>query len=110
MNGSETMGRENGGRAQDWLRRGDMVLRVIAAIPLGYAVATLWSMALARLLPGDPGGATIIAALIAFALCAFAAMWAFFARSGWQAFWTLVVAGAVAGAITWFSIEATGRL
>lgn len=87
-----------------------MVLRVVAAVPLGYAVGSLWAMALARLLPGDRAEATVAATIVAFALCAFAAMWAFAARSGWRAMWTLVLLGAVAGAITWLSIQATGRI
>lgn len=87
-----------------------MTPRVIAAVPIGYAVGSLWAMALARLLPGDRAEATVWAALVAFALCAFAAMWAFAARSGWRALWTLVLLGAVAGGITWLSIQSTGRL
>lgn len=97
-------------RSEAWRRRGDMVLRVIAAVPLGYGVGSLWAMALARLLPGDRAEATITASLVAFALCAFAAMWAFAARSGWRALWTLVLLGAVAGTITWLSVQSSGRL
>ncbi|MDV3455677.1 hypothetical protein RZN05_01670 [Sphingomonas sp. HF-S4] len=93
-----------------WAKRGDMVLRVLAAIPLGYAVGSLWAMALARGIPGERSEATIIATLVAFVICAGAAMWAFAARSGWRAVWTLVLLGAVAGAIAWASIQATGRL
>lgn len=92
-----------------WSRRGDIALRTIAAVPLGYATASLWAMALARILPGTRPGATVAATLIALALCAVAAMWAFAARSGWRAVWTIAAAGAVAGAITWLSIQATGR-
>jgi hypothetical protein len=99
-----------GSRTDAWKRRGDMTLRIIAAVPLGYAVASLWAMALARLLPGDRAEATVAATLVAFALCAGNAMWAFAARSGWRAFWTLVVAGAVAGGLTWLSIMGSGRL
>jgi hypothetical protein len=93
-----------------WRRAIDNALRLIAALPVGYAVASLWAMALARILPGDPAAAVIIGTLIAFALCAFAAMWAYAARSGWRALWTLLVAGGVAGAITWGSIAVGGRL
>lgn len=99
-----------GNATNRWTRRGDMALRVVAAIPLGYAVASLWAMALARILPGARSDATIAATLIAFVVCAAAAMWAFSARSGWRAFWTLALIGAVAGAITWASIQATGRI
>lgn len=92
-----------------WRRAGDNALRLIAALPVGYAVASLWSMALARILPGDRVQATIAAALIALVLCALAAMWAYAARSGWRALWTLLVAGGVAGAICWGSIAIGGR-
>ena len=93
-----------------WARRGDIGLRVVAAVPLGYATASLWAMAIARLLPGDRAEASVTASLIALMLCAIAAMWAFAARSGWRALWTLVVAGAIGGAIAWISIDASGRL
>ncbi|MBD8737635.1 hypothetical protein [Sphingomonas sp. CFBP 13706] len=93
-----------------WARRGDIALRVVASVPLAYATASLWAMALARLLPGDRAEATVTAALIALALCALAALWAFAARSGWRAIWTLGLAAAVAAAITWISIDATGRV
>ncbi|MPT46934.1 MAG: hypothetical protein E2598_00750 [Sphingobium sp.] len=93
-----------------WKRRGDMVLRVLAAIPLGYGVGSLWAMALARILPGDRAQATIAATLIAFVICAVAAMWAFAARSGWRAVWSLLLLGGIAGAIAWISIEMGGRI
>lgn len=93
-----------------WRRLADNALRLIAALPVGYAVASLWAMVLARILPGDPVQTTMAAALIALLLCALAAMWAYAARSGWRALWTLVVAGAVAGAITWGSVAIWGRI
>lgn len=86
------------------------MLRVLAAIPLGYAAGSLWAMALARILPGDRAQVTIAATLVAFALCAFAAMWAFAARSGWRAVWTLLLIGGLGGAVTWLSIQITGRI
>lgn len=92
-----------------WQRRGDMTLRVMAAVPLGYAVGSLSAMALARVLPGDRAQATVTATLVAFAICAVAAMWAFAARSGWRAVWTLALVGGVAGAIAWLSISGAGR-
>lgn len=106
------MKREAGGSTgrEAWLRRGDMALRIIAAVPLGYAVASLWAMALARLLPGDRAEATVAATLIAFSLCAVAAMGAFAARSGARACLILAALGAVAAGITWLSILSTGRL
>lgn len=104
------MSKAGGFSVNPWAKRGDMVLRVLAAIPLGYAVGSLWAMALARVIPGERSEATIIATLVAFVICAGGAMWAFAARSGWRAVWTLVLLGAVAGAIAWASIQATGRL
>lgn len=91
-------------------RRGDMALRIVAAIPLGYAVASVWAMALARVLPGDRAQVTIVATLAAFVICAAAAMWAFAARSGWRAVWTLVALGLVAACLAMASIASTGRL
>ena len=66
-------------------------------------------MALARLLPGGAEQASLAATLVAFALCAGTAMWAFAARSGWRAVWTVVAAAAVAGMIASISIHLTGR-
>lgn len=87
-----------------------MLLRIVSAVPLGYAVASVWAMALARLIPSDPAEASVAATLASFALCAVAAMWAFAARSGWRAFYTLAGLGAIAGAVTWLSIATSGRL
>lgn len=92
-----------------WRRRADTALRVIVAMPGGYGVASLWAMALARTLPGGPAEATVAATLVAFALCAFTAMWAFAARSGWRAAWTTLLAGGVAATIAFGSIAQTGR-
>jgi hypothetical protein len=94
---------------REWRRRGDMVLRVLAALPLGYAVGSLWTAAFGRVLPLETSEATVAATLLSFPLCAAAAMWAFAARSGWRAFWTLCAVGAPALAIVWASIVATGR-
>lgn len=98
------------GRAIAWRRHTDNLLRLIAAVPVGYAVASLWAMALARILPVARSEATITGTLAAFAICAVAAMYAYAARSGARALGVLVVLGAIAGTITWFSIEASGRL
>lgn len=90
--------------ASPWRRRGDLALRILAALPLGYAAATLWAMALSRILPMSRSDATTAGMLVAFAICAVSAMWAFAARSGWRAFWVLAVAGGIAAAITWASM------
>lgn len=93
-----------------WRRRGDNALRLLAAVPVGYAVASLWAMALARILPGDRAEAAVTGALAAFPICAVAAMYAYAARSGARALSVLLALGAVAGGIAWFSIQTTGRL
>jgi hypothetical protein len=93
-----------------WSRRGDVALRILAAIPIGYAVASLWAMAIARFLPTSPSEATTTGALASFAICAVAAMYAFAARSGARALTVLLLLGAVAGAATWLSMTHGARL
>jgi type IV secretory pathway VirB2 component (pilin) len=97
-------------RAASWRRRGDATLRLLAAMPLGYAVASLWAMALARMLPMPAAPAATTATLIAFVICAGAAMWAYAASTGWRAVWTLAAAGLVAATFAWLSISSGGRL
>lgn len=91
-------------------RRIDNTLRFVAAVPLGYAVASLWGAAIARVLPMEQSEATVTGTLVALLLCALAAMYAYGARSGWRATWVLLLLGAIAGGITWASIAATGRI
>lgn len=104
------MSGHGGGTEPAWRRRCDVGLRVLAAIPVGYAAASLWGMVLARVLPGRESEVSIIGQLMAFVLCAGFAMWAFAAPSGWRALWTLVAAGSVAGAIVWISLANGARL
>lgn len=89
--------------------RVDDALRILAAVPGGYALAASGSMAIARLLPGDRLETTVAATVLAFALCAATVMWAYAARSGWRALWTVMLAVAVAGAIVAASVHLTGR-
>lgn len=89
---------------RSWRRVGDAILRLLAAVPLGYAVASAWAVALSVALPIDRGDATIAGTLLAFIICAVAAMWAYAAVSGWRALWTLCLVGAVA----WLVIQAAG--
>ena len=98
------------GRAIAWRRRGDNALRIVAAVPVGYGVASLWAMALARILPMAAAQAAVTGALVAFALCALCAMYAYAARSGARALWVLLAFGGIAGAIAWGSIATSGRL
>ncbi len=92
------------------MRRGDNALRFVAAVPLGYAVASAWAMALARLLPGARSEATITATLVAFVICATAVMYAYAARSGLRALLVLAALGGAAGLAAWASIASGGRL
>lgn len=101
-------GRGNAAAGSPWRKRGDLVLRILAALPLGYAVGTLWAIALSVILPMRPEEATTVGMLSAFAICAAAAMWAFAARSGWRAIWVLAVAGGVPAALTWIATRAGG--
>lgn len=98
------------GRAVLWRRRGDNTLRLIAAVPLGYAVASLWAAALARVLPMARSEATVTGTLVALLLCALFAMYAYGARSGWRATWVLGCTGLVAGGIVYWSIATAGRV
>lgn len=91
-------------------RRGDMALRTVAAVPLAYVLSSLAAMAFARLLPGERSEAAVAATLLAFVVYAMAAMWAFAARSGWRALWSVAAAAALFGAAAWISILSTGRL
>lgn len=95
--------------ASPWRRRGDQALRLITAMPLGYAVATLWAMALSRILPMRPDEAVGVGMLVAFVICAVTAMWAYAAASGWRAFRLVFVAGVIAGAIVLIAVAAGGR-
>lgn len=101
-------GRGNAAAASPWRKRGDIVLRILAALPLGYAVGTLWAIALSVTLPMRPEEATTTGMLVAFAICAVSAMWAFAAKSGWRAVWVLAVAGGVAAAIAWVAMKTGG--
>lgn len=95
--------------AARWRRRVDIALRIVAAVPIGYGVSSLWAMALARILPMSRSEATVTATLVALALCAVTAMYAFAARSGLRALVALLVLGGIAGAIAWSSIASGGR-
>lgn len=101
-------GRGNAAAASPWRKRGDIVLRILAALPAGYAVGTLWAIALSVILPMRPEEATTAGMLAAFVICAVSAMWAFAAKSGWRALWVLAVAGGVAAALIWIATRGGG--
>ena len=87
--------------SEGWRRKGDLLLRILVALPIGYGVATLWAMALSIALPIPVSDAVTTGMLVAFVICAVVAMWAFAARSGLRALLVVVGAGAVAGLFLW---------
>ncbi|TBU76539.1 iron transporter [Pseudomonas daroniae] len=62
-----------------------VVLRILAAVLGGYAVAYAFNAALARLLPLAKVDALIVASLLSFAIYTLAILWAFGAASAWRA-------------------------
>jgi hypothetical protein len=72
--------------------------RAVAAIAGGYALGTLGSVALASALPVARAEATLTALQLSFALHAAAAIWAFAARSAWQA-WLGIAGPALASGL-----------
>lgn len=75
--------------------------RVIAAILGGYALTSLATFALARLLPLSKSEASMTATLLSFFIYACVVIWAFAARSAWRAWGSLVAAAFVLGAALW---------
>lgn len=96
-------GTNRAGKSGGWQRTGDLLLRILVALPLGYGVATLWAMALSVLLPMPASDAVTTGMLVAFVICAVVAMWAFAARSGLRALAVVAGAGAVAGLLLWLA-------
>ncbi|KGB53761.1 hypothetical protein OVY29_03615 [Sphingopyxis sp. SE2] len=84
--------------------------RVVAAVPLNYAVTSALTMLVARLLPGDAAQASIGATTLSFAIFAGLAMTAFAVRSVAKLWLGLVATGLVAGAADWALIAVGGRL
>ncbi len=55
--------------------------RGLLALIGGYAVAAAWADGLARLLPGSPADAALVATMASFVVHALAAIWTYAARS-----------------------------
>ena len=84
--------------------------RVAAAVPANYALTSLATACLARLLPMPTAEATVAATLFSFALFAVIALTAFGVRSV-LALWLWMLGSAmVLGVTLWLSIMAGGRL
>ncbi len=93
-----------------WRRSLDVVARVLAAIPLNYAVTTALTILLARIVPGGPMQASVWATLFSFAIFAALAMAAFAVRSVARLWAGFIAAGLVAGVADWCLILWGGRL
>lgn len=79
------------GNAQLWARG-------LLALIGGYAVAAAWADGLARLLPGSPADAALVATMACFVVYALAAIWAYAARSTPRAVLGLITAIALGAA------------
>jgi hypothetical protein len=88
----------------------DVALRVLAAVPLNYAVTAALTMLVARLLPGGAAQASIGATLLSFVIFAGIAMTAFAVRSTAKLWFGLVAASLLAGGLDWLLISTGGRL
>lgn len=93
-----------------WAHRRDVVLRVLAAVPLNYGVTTALTMLLARLLPGGPAQAAIGATLFSFAIFATLAILSFSVSSLPKLWLGLLGAGSLAAITDWVLIMSGGRL
>ena len=81
-------------------RRGNAQLwaRGLLALIGGYAVAAAWADGLARLLPGNPADAALVATMASFVVYALAAIWVYAARSTLRAVLGLTTAIALGAA------------
>ncbi|WP_333587859.1 hypothetical protein [Phenylobacterium sp.] len=64
-------------RRAGWGRRGEVALRTLMAIGLGYALSALATTALAHWLPGSRLERTVTATLLSFAIFVALVIWAF---------------------------------
>ena len=88
----------------------DTAARVLAAVPLNYAVTSALTMLMARLLPGSAQQASIGATLLSFLVFAGLAMTAFAVRSVSRLWVGLIATGLAAGLADWCFIAWGGRL
>lgn len=87
---------------QGWRYRANVAARVVAGTIGAYAVAALFAMALARILPMDRAQAVVPATLLAFLIVPVVTIWAFLARGPWRAWAGVIALGAFFAAIAWF--------
>lgn len=79
-------------------RRLDVAMRVLVAVPGGYACTALAVMLLARLLPGTALHGSLTATMLSFGFCAAGVIASFAARDGLRAGLWLVALSVIAGA------------
>lgn len=88
----------------------NIAARIAAAIPGNYALTSILTGCLARLLPASPAEASAGATLISFALFSLIALAAFAVRSVGRLWLVMAAAALVAGGGLWLSIATGGRL
>ncbi|WP_447765111.1 hypothetical protein [Sphingopyxis panaciterrae] len=93
-----------------WANRRDVTLRTAAAVPLNYALTSLFTVLLARILPGAPAQASIGATLLSFAIFAGIAMLCFAVRSVSRLWLAMIGAGVAFALADWLLIASGGRL
>lgn len=86
---------------QGWRYRANVAARVVAGTIGAYAVAALFAMALARILPMDRAQAVVPATLLAFLIVPVVTIWAFLARGPWRAWAGVLLLGGLFAAIAW---------
>ncbi|WP_395397846.1 hypothetical protein WBP07_25255 [Novosphingobium sp. BL-8A] len=94
--------------------KGNLAARLLAAIPANYALTSLATACIARLLAHglsvQPAEASVAGTLLSFAIFAVLALFAFGMRSIARLWLWMAVSGAAMAGWLWFSLETGGRL
>ena len=91
-------------------QRLDVAARAIAAIFVGYLLASLVTAVLARVLPGSKVEATIAATTLSFAVYAAVAVWCFGDPKTWRVWLGLAGGCGSLAALLWASLLMEPRL
>jgi hypothetical protein len=83
--------------------RANVAARIVAGTIGAYAVAALFAMALARILPMERVQAIMPATLLALLVGPAVTIWAFLARSPWRAWAGVTLLGALFAATAWLA-------
>jgi len=86
---------------QGWRYRANVAARVVAGTIGAYAIAALFAVAMARILPMPRVEAIMPATLLAFLVGPAVTIWAFLARGPWRAWGGIALLGAILAAIVW---------